>query len=69
MTSIIILGSRGIELEINKLPEIRMVYGYASPFAIGFIKNIIYIPDKDYTEKELAYLIRHECVIAKTEIS
>lgn len=50
----------GIELEINKLPEIRMVYGYASPFAIGFIKNIIYIPDKDYTEKELAYLIRHE---------
>ena len=48
------------KIKINRIPEIRMIQGYSSPFAIGFFRNVIYMPDLEYKENDLIYMIKHE---------
>ncbi len=51
------------ELKIKKLPEIRIMEDTdGSPFTIGLLKNRVFLPDKDYLEQDLYYIIRHELI-------
>lgn len=51
------------ELNIKNLPEIRIMADTdSSPFTMGLLKNRIFLPDKDYLEQDLYYIIRHELI-------
>lgn len=46
---------------IAGIPQVRLIKdAQTGPFTVGFLQNIIYLPDADYQEKDLWYIIRHE---------
>lgn len=51
------------ELGLKKIPEVRLTSdNQTGPYTVGFFRNIIVLPNKDYHEKDLKYIIRHELV-------
>ena len=49
------------EYKMRKVPEIRLMNAEAmSPFAIGFFQNTVYLPNIDFEEKNLRYVLKHE---------
>lgn len=51
------------ELRLKKIPPVRLVRDPGTgPFTVGFLHNIVFLPDTDYQEKDLRYIIRHELV-------
>ena len=51
------------ELGLKETPEVRQTSDdQTGPYTVGFFRNIIVLPDKDYHEKDLKYIIRHELV-------
>lgn len=51
------------ELGFKKAPEVRLTSDVnAGPFTVGFVHNIIVIPNTEYHEKDLKYIIKHELV-------
>lgn len=51
------------ELGFKKAPEVRLTSDVnAGPFTVGFVHNIIVIPNIEYHEKDLKYIIKHELV-------
>lgn len=51
------------ELRLRRVPQIRMIKdGQTGPFTVGVFRNIIVLPDTDYQEKDLQYIIKHELV-------
>ncbi|MCH5255612.1 MAG: hypothetical protein J1F41_11855, partial [Lachnospiraceae bacterium] len=51
------------ELGFKKAPEVRLTSdANTGPFTVGFFRNIIVIPNTEYHEKDLKYIIRHELV-------
>ncbi|MDE6673216.1 MAG: hypothetical protein K2K19_00170, partial [Acetatifactor sp.] len=49
------------ELGLKKIPQIRLTEDtQTGPFTVGFLRNIVFLPDTDYQEKDLRYIIRHE---------
>lgn len=49
------------EMGLKKIPRIRLVRKVQTgPFTTGFFRNIIFLPDTDYQEKDLQYILRHE---------
>lgn len=51
------------ELGLRRVPQIRMIKdGQTGPFTVGVFRNIIVLPDTDYQEKDLQYIIKHELV-------
>ena len=51
------------ELGFKKTPEVRLTSDdQTGPYTVGFFRNTIVLPNKDYHEKDLKYIIRHELV-------
>ena len=51
------------ELGLKKIPEVRLTSdNQTGPYTVGFFRNTIVLPNKDYHEKDLKYIIRHELV-------
>ena len=51
------------ELGLKKIPRVRQVKDvWTGPFTVGFLRNTVFLPDTDYQEKDLQYIIRHELV-------
>ena len=51
------------ELGFKRTPEVRLTSDVnTGPFTVGFFRNIIVIPNTEYHEKDLKYIIRHELV-------
>ena len=51
------------ELGFKKTPDVRLTSDVnTGPFTVGFFRNIIVIPNIEYHEKDLKYIIRHELV-------
>lgn len=51
------------ELGLKRAPQVRMIKaGQIGPFTVGIFRNIIVLPDTDYQEKDLQYIIKHELV-------
>ena len=49
------------EMGLKRIPRIRMLRDVQTgPFTIGFFRNTIFLPDRQYQEKDLCYIIRHE---------
>ena len=49
------------EMRLKNIPQIRLMKDVQTgPFTVGFLHNIIFLPDTDYQEKDLQYIIRHE---------
>ena len=50
-------------LKLKQIPQVRIANRMETgPFTIGFFRNKMVLPDADYGEKELYYVIRHELV-------
>ena len=50
-------------LKLKRVPQVRIANKMQTgPFTIGFFRNIIVLPDADYEEKHLHYVLRHEMV-------
>ena len=50
-----------VAFKMCKVPEIRILHTESvSPFAIGGFKNIIYLPNREFDEKDLMYVLKHE---------
>lgn len=46
---------------INKLPQIRLFSDIqAGPFTAGVFHNVVFLPEKEYQERDLQYILRHE---------
>lgn len=45
---------------VKKLPQVYTIKGLASPMAVGFFRYIIYIPEQEYKNRELATIFAHE---------
>lgn len=51
------------ELGLKRVPHIRMIKKeQTGPFTVGFFRNMIVLPDEEYQEKDLQYIIKHELV-------
>ena len=51
------------ELGLKKIPEVRLTSDkQTGPYTVGFFRNIIVLPDTDYHEKDLKYILKHELV-------
>lgn len=51
------------QLKLKRVPQVRIANKMQTgPFTIGFFRNIIVLPDGDYKEKNLYYVLRHELV-------
>lgn len=51
------------ELGLKKVPQVRMIKDVRTgPFTMGFLNNIIVLPDVDYQGKDLQYIIKHELI-------
>ena len=51
------------KLGFKKTPEVRLTSDdQTGPYTVGFFRNTIVLPNKDYHEKDLKYIIRHELV-------
>lgn len=49
------------DMGLKKIPQVRLMKDVRTgPFTVGFLRNIIFLPDTDYQEKDLQYIIRHE---------
>lgn len=52
--------------KMKRVPDIRMMMnGKTSPFTMGLMSSTIYLPNTDYKEKELMYIMRHEMLHCK----
>lgn len=50
-------------LKLKRVPQVRIANKMQTgPFTIGFFRNIIVLPDADYEEKHLHYVLSHEIV-------
>lgn len=53
-------------IALKKLPSIRIIRDEKkSPFSAGLICNTIYLPEIQYEEKDLNYVLRHEMIHCK----
>lgn len=51
------------QLKLKRVPQVRIANKMQTgPFTVGFFRNIIVLPDEDYEEKNLHYVLRHELV-------
>ena len=51
------------ELGLKRIPQVRILRDeQTGPFTVGFFRNIIVLPDTDYQEKDIQYIIKHELV-------
>lgn len=51
----------GWGMGLNRLPELRIVSEAGTgPFTAGIFHNMIFLPDREYREKDLQYILRHE---------
>lgn len=49
------------EMRFKNIPQIRLMQDvWTGPFTVGFLHNTIFLPDTNYQEKDLQYIIRHE---------
>lgn len=49
------------EYKMRIVPEVRLMKAEAvSPFAIGFFHNTVYLPNIDFEEKSMRYVLKHE---------
>lgn len=49
------------EMGLKKIPGVRLVKDVQTgPFTTGIFRNMIFLPDAGYQEKDLPYIIRHE---------
>ena len=52
-----------VQLGLKRIPQVRIANKMETgPFTIGFFRNKIVLPNADYEEKKLHYVIRHELV-------
>ena len=62
------LKQQAAALKIRKAPEICFMENCdKSPFTMGFWCNTIFLPNKDYEDKELNYVLKHELVHCKNK--
>ncbi|MDE5893188.1 MAG: M56 family metallopeptidase, partial [Acetatifactor sp.] len=58
---LIITAKTAEELGLKKIPQVRLTTDTRTgPFTVGFLHNMVFLPDTDYQEKDLQYIIRHE---------
>ena len=57
-----ILEKEKKNLKVKRNIDIFKVNGLSSPALIGFINNKIIIPNKDYNQEELKWILRHELI-------
>lgn len=51
------------ELGLKRIPQVRVIKDVQTgPFTVGFFRNMIVLPDMEYQERDLQYIIRHELV-------
>lgn len=51
------------ELGLRRMPRLRLISGVQTgPFTVGFFCNTVFLPEDDYQERDLRYIIRHELV-------
>lgn len=49
------------KIGLTKIPRIRLIGDtQTGPFTVGFFHNTIFLPDTDYQEKDLQYIVSHE---------
>lgn len=49
------------KMGLKRLPEIRLTRdSQAGPFTVGFFRNVVFLPDCEYQERDLQYIVRHE---------
>lgn len=54
------------DIALKRVPAIRIMKGEKkSPFSVGIIYKIIYLPEIRYEEKDLNYVLRHEMIHCK----
>lgn len=54
------------KIGLKKIPQVRLTKDtQAGPFTTGFFHNIIFLPDREYQERDLQYIIRHELTHCK----
>ena len=49
------------DLGLESIPKIRRMKS-DSPFTMGIIKNMIYLPDEELLEKDLYFILKHELI-------
>ena len=55
-------------LKLKKIPEIRVLENAdKSPFTMGIWQNTIFLPDKEYEDRKLNYVLKHELVHCKNK--
>lgn len=49
------------KMGLKRLPEIRLIRDFQTgPFTVGFFRNVVFLPDCEYQERDLQYIVRHE---------
>lgn len=51
------------EVGLSKIPRIRILESSTDgPFTMGILKNFVFLPESDYAEKDLYYILKHELI-------
>lgn len=51
------------EIGLKRIPQVRLMKDcQTGPFTVGILRNTIFLPDTDYQEADLRYIIRHELI-------
>ena len=58
----VILEQIGAEMSLDSLPGIRVNTGVPTPLLMGLWHPALLLPHMDYTNRELAFILRHELV-------
>lgn len=55
---------RNVQSEIGEGPNVKLAFSpkIESPITVGLLEECIFIPQREYTEKELEWILRHELV-------
>lgn len=54
------------DINLKRMPSIRILEGEKkSPFSMGILYNTIYLPEQQYVEKDVMYIVRHEMIHCK----
>ncbi len=55
-----LLKNAGEDMDLHRLPDVFISAEVQSPMLIGFIKPMILLPERIYSEQELLLILRHE---------
>ncbi len=54
------------EVSLSRMPKIRILESSIDgPFTMGILKNIVFLPERAFNEKDLYYILKHELIHCK----